>query len=171
MQAKAAGLSSEGGREGVVRSRSGGELLDAPGFLIASASVGRGQRLPEPLKGADDVRSRCRTRRSGSSPTPPHVFIVGAREGCPRQSDRAGDGAHQGRHDPEHLHAGDRRVSAARGRGGRRGIDHDCSELFTSRGSIRRKSLKKWLAALDDFRNWLTWACGPRNAMKISASE
>jgi Zn-dependent peptidase ImmA (M78 family) len=23
----------------------------------------------------------------------------------------------------------------------------------------------------DDFRNWLTWACGPRNAMKISASE
>ena len=30
---------------------------------------------------------------------------------------------------------------------------------------------KNWLAALDDFRNWLTWACGPRNAMKISASE
>jgi hypothetical protein len=22
-------------------------------------------------------------------------------------------------------------------------------------------------AALDYFRNWLTWACGPRNAMKI----
>jgi hypothetical protein len=31
--------------------------------------------------------------------------------------------------------------------------------------------LQGWLAALDDFRNWLTWACGPRNAMKISASE
>jgi hypothetical protein len=30
---------------------------------------------------------------------------------------------------------------------------------------------RQWLAALDDFRNWLTWACGPRNAMKISASE
>jgi hypothetical protein len=28
-----------------------------------------------------------------------------------------------------------------------------------------------WLAVLDDFRNWLGWACGPRNAMKISASE
>ena len=26
-----------------------------------------------------------------------------------------------------------------------------------------------WLAALDDFRNWLAWACGPRNAMKIDA--
>jgi hypothetical protein len=23
----------------------------------------------------------------------------------------------------------------------------------------------------DDFRNWLTWTCGPRNPMKISASE
>jgi hypothetical protein len=30
---------------------------------------------------------------------------------------------------------------------------------------------KEWLTTLDDFRNWLTWACGPRNAMKISASE
>jgi hypothetical protein len=30
---------------------------------------------------------------------------------------------------------------------------------------------ESWLAALDDFRNWLTWTCGPRNAMKISASE
>lgn len=28
-----------------------------------------------------------------------------------------------------------------------------------------------WLAALDDFRNWLGWASGPRNAMKIGAAE
>ena len=28
-----------------------------------------------------------------------------------------------------------------------------------------------WLGVRDDFRNWLTWACGPRNAMKISVSE
>jgi hypothetical protein len=28
-----------------------------------------------------------------------------------------------------------------------------------------------WLGVRDDFRNWLTWACGPRNAMKITASE
>ena len=28
---------------------------------------------------------------------------------------------------------------------------------------------RRWLTALDDFRNWLTWACGPRNAMKIGA--
>jgi hypothetical protein len=26
-------------------------------------------------------------------------------------------------------------------------------------------------AALDDVRNWLTWACGPRNAMKIAAAQ
>jgi hypothetical protein len=24
-----------------------------------------------------------------------------------------------------------------------------------------------WLGVRDDFRNWLAWACGPRNAMKI----
>jgi hypothetical protein len=31
--------------------------------------------------------------------------------------------------------------------------------------------LQAWLAALDDFRNWLGWAFGPRNAMKIGAAE
>ena len=28
-----------------------------------------------------------------------------------------------------------------------------------------------WLAVLDDFRNWLGWACGPRNATKIGATQ
>jgi len=31
--------------------------------------------------------------------------------------------------------------------------------------------LQSWLAALDDVRNWLGWACGPRKAMKIDAAQ
>jgi hypothetical protein len=30
---------------------------------------------------------------------------------------------------------------------------------------------RKWRAVWDDFRNWLGWASGPRNAMKIGAAE
>jgi hypothetical protein len=29
----------------------------------------------------------------------------------------------------------------------------------------------RWLAILEDFGNWLAWACGPRNAMKIGVVQ
>jgi hypothetical protein len=43
--------------------------------------------------------------------------------------------------------------------------------MTTSSKSLILLVLRSLLAALDDVRNGLTWACGPRNAVKISASE
>jgi hypothetical protein len=38
-----------------------------------------------------------------------------------------------------------------------------------SRTFMKGVDTGEWLAALDDFRNWLAWTCGPRKAMKLVA--
>ena len=44
-------------------------------------------------------------------------------------------------------------------------------ETETEVNSLDDQDLETWLAVRDDFRNWLVWACAPRNAMKIGAAQ
>ena len=53
----------------------------------------------------------------------------------------------------------------------RRSVEERGEDLQDPQQGDGISHLMRWLAALDDFRNWLGWAPGPRNAMKIGAAE
>ena len=67
---------------------------------------------------------RARPQARDVAHVPPNVLIVGTPEGCAWKSRRSIDGAREGGHDAQRVHAGDRRFLARGGRQSR-------SELFT----------------------------------------
>jgi hypothetical protein len=69
-----------------------------------------------------------------------------------RRNSVAVDGTREGGHDAQRVHTGDRWFVARGRRQSRIRIVHYCSQSGNGCGA---NSLKRWLAALDDFRNWL----------------